>query len=149
MPKSNELTPRQSTFAYLFASGKLSGAEAARRAGYALPGRAAWTLKKQEPVRRLIESIRNSVVDPVDALAEHLDRLAAMRDAALDSRCISAAVAAEIARGRAAGFLDRRSCAEQPTSAPDSLELVERLTARLADPNVRAIVREALAAYPD
>lgn len=149
MRSSSVLTTRQETFARALARGDISATEAARRAGYRHPDRAAHRLRNVQKVRRLVAEIRNHVRDPAEALAEHLDHLADLRDTAIAIGNYAAAVRAEIARGRAAGFLDRRSRVEQPTPVPDSLELMERLAARLAEPGIRAIIRAALATYPD
>lgn len=104
------MTQRQKVFAHEYIQHG-NATEAAKAAGYS-PRSAhvqGCTLLKNPKVADYIQNLQNrSAVAASCTYEEHLDKLAELRDAALECGQISAAVAAETARGKAAGHYTER-----------------------------------------
>ena len=103
------ITPRQEEFARLVATSMLTYTEAARRAGYTKqPDQAGFRLmsSKYSPkvVARVVQ-IKEELSERYDVTFEnHVQKMAEIRDAALDKGNFTAAVAAEKSRGQVAGL---------------------------------------------
>lgn len=109
------LTPKQEAFAHAVASGKTQ-ADAYRASFSATKmkattiAQAASRLMADSNVSAMVERLRKPVADAAQVtLAGHLSRLSDLSDAAEKEGKYSAAVAAEIARGKAAGLYVERS----------------------------------------
>jgi phage terminase small subunit len=105
-----QLTPKQEAFAQAVATGKTQ-ADAYRHAFNASKMKAqtiqskACLLMADGKVRARVAELRKPVVEAVQiTLASHLSRLADLSDKAEQEGKYSAAVAAEIARGKASGL---------------------------------------------
>lgn len=109
------LTPKQEAFAHAVASGKTQ-ADAYRSAFNATKmkattiSQAASRLMADSNVCAMVAELRKPVADAAQVtLAGHLTRLSELSDAAEKEGKYSAAVAAEIARGKAAGLYVERT----------------------------------------
>ena len=106
---------KMENFCLEMAKGKLS-ASAAYRIAYdadkATPktvNEAASRLMKNSKVAARLAELREPAVKEVGfTLKEHLDNLAELKEAAVELRQVSAAVSAEVARGKASGFYVER-----------------------------------------
>jgi phage terminase small subunit len=111
--KQEELNSRQEKFAQNVVKG-MSKTKAALKAGYS-PKIAAnmgssLTGKNNPKVQKRIDSLQKGAADRVMLnLSTHLLDLAEIRDKALQKGSFSAAVAAEVARGKAAGLYVTKS----------------------------------------
>ncbi|NBU30621.1 MAG: terminase [Actinobacteria bacterium] len=125
------LTPKQEKFAQEVASGQ-SLADAYRAAFSVRPStkpesiwQAASKLMANPKVSPRVDELRQvAAQNAVLTLEGHLDDLKALRDAAVSSGQLSAAISAEIARGKAAGVHVERSAVtvttkELPASVDD------------------------------
>lgn len=105
------LTPKQEAFAQAVASGK-SQADAYRAAYNCKPETKPETVQQcasrimaDRKVAARVAEIRAPIVERARmTLEQHLEDLMALREAAKEARQFSAAIAAEIARGKAAGI---------------------------------------------
>lgn len=94
---------RHERFAQELAKGK-SQAEAYELAGYAPSEPNASRLTRNDKVQARVVELQNRAAARAEmTLQTHLDDLAELRDAAKQARQYSAAISAEIARGKAAG----------------------------------------------
>lgn len=99
------LTERQEQFARIYATGTVTQTEAARQAGYANPRQFAVELMQNESVLERIRELKEELSIKFEVTFEnHVKKLSEIRDAALDKGNFTAAVAAEKARGQAAGL---------------------------------------------
>lgn len=107
----SELTPKQEAFAQAVASGKSQSD--AYRAAYTVAittkadtvNQKASRLMSEGKVRARVEELRAPVVEAAQiTLASHLERLRALSAAAEAGNQFSAAIAAEVARGKASGL---------------------------------------------
>jgi phage terminase small subunit len=99
------LTERQEQFARIYATGTVTQTEAARQAGYANPRQFAVDLMQNESVLERIRELKEELSIKFEVTFEnHVKKLSEIRDAALDKGNFTAAVAAEKARGQAAGL---------------------------------------------
>lgn len=99
------LTERQEQFARLYATGTVTQTEAARQAGYANPRQFAVELMQNESILERIRELKEELSIKFEVTFEnHVKKLSEIRDAALDKGNFTAAVAAEKARGQAAGL---------------------------------------------
>ena len=112
MGRPKELTPKQMKFAELLVTneGKLTATEAAKQAGYE-PERARFTASElRNPNRyplvvKYIGELRTELQKKYEVTYEnHVSELAKIRNDALKKGAWSAAVNAEVARGKAAGL---------------------------------------------
>ena len=100
------MTPKQAAFVQQYLV-DLNAAQAAIRAGYSAKTAAAIgyeNLKKPEIAAVITEQRRKIAARADFTVDEHMDLLATIRDKAIAEGKYSAAVAAEIARGKVAGF---------------------------------------------
>lgn len=99
------LTERQEQFCRLYATGTVTQTEAARQAGYANPRQAATEQMNNPSVLERIKELKEELSIKFEVTFEnHVKKLSEIRDAALDKGNFTAAVAAEKARGQAAGL---------------------------------------------
>ena len=108
-----KLTPKQEKFAQNVAKG-MRKKDAAQQAGYSEKnaGRAGTVLSSdQNPlVKNRIHELQTKAADKAElTLGTHLVDLKEIRDGAMRNRAWSAAVTAEVARGKAAGLYVNRS----------------------------------------
>ena len=132
-----KLTPKQMLFVTNYVqqtlTGKISAAEAARLAGYSV-GRARQTaheLLNPKINPYIVEAINEMKQDLYEtsgvSMASHLTALKEMRDEARGDKHYSAAINAEVARGRVAGFYDLKNKTEESMDQLSKEELVEIL----------------------
>ena len=112
MTQPKRLTEMQMKFAYELVTneGRKTGAECAITAGYSPDAAVVYASKLQNPktyplVVQYIGQLRNEYQKKYDVTFErHISELAKLRDNARESKAWSAAVNAEVARGKAAGL---------------------------------------------
>ncbi len=132
-----KLTPKQMLFVTNYVqgtlTGKISASEAARKAGYSM-NRARQTAhdllnaKKSPFIVEAISEMKQDLYETSGvSMASHLTALKEMRDEARDDKHYSAAINAEVARGRVAGFYDLKNKAEESMDTMSKEELVEIL----------------------
>ena len=110
---SKKLTPKQEKFAQNVAKGMKKN-EAAKKAGYSEKNAAragtVLTSKSNPVVQKRIHQLQTKAADKASlSLGNHLTDLKEMRDGAIRNGAWSAAVTAEVARGKAAGLYVNRS----------------------------------------
>jgi len=99
------LTERQEQFARVYATGTVTQTEAARQAGYSTPRQSAVDIMQNPVVLERIKELKEELSIKFEVTFEnHVKKLSEIRDAALDKGNFTAAVAAEKARGQAAGL---------------------------------------------
>lgn len=107
------LTERQEKFARIYATQDVTQTEAARQAGYKDPSNAAshfMSGKRFPLVLKRVQEIKEELAQKYEVTFEnHVMRMAQIRDLALTGKNFTAAVAAEKARGQAAGLYITRS----------------------------------------
>ena len=115
MTKKNKdkLTPRQEKFAQNVAKG-MSKTQSAMEAGYspknAQKAGTALASDQNPKIKNRIQALQDRAADLVSVtLGTHLDDLKDIRDGAVGAGMWSAAVAAEVARGKAAGLYVKKS----------------------------------------
>jgi len=110
MGKKPTLTEKQRKFAYELVTneGRITSTEAAKRAGYGSPRERAYELqnpRKFPLVVKYIGEIRDELQKKYDiTFQRHISELAKIRDQAREKGAWSAAVNAEVARGKAGGL---------------------------------------------
>jgi phage terminase small subunit len=110
MGKKPTLTEKQRKFAFELVTneGRITGTEAAKRAGYSSPRERAYELqnpRKFPLVVKYIGEIRDELQKKYDiTFKRHISELAKIRDQAREKGAWSAAVNAEVARGKAGGL---------------------------------------------
>jgi phage terminase small subunit len=140
LPK--KLTEMQMKFAYELVTneGRKTGAECAIAAGYSPDAAVVYASKLQNPktyplVVQYIGQLRNEYQKKYDVTFErHISELAKLRDNARESKAWSAAVNAEVARGKAAGLY-----VEQKIIRTGSLS---DLTAEQLETRMKEIIQE-------
>ena len=110
---SKKLTPKQEKFAQNVAKGMKKN-EAAKKAGYSEKNAAragtVLTSKSNPVVQKRIHQLQTKAADKASlSLGTHLTDLKDIRDGAMRNSAWSAAVSAEVARGKAAGLYVNRS----------------------------------------
>lgn len=132
-----KLTPKQMLFVTNYVqrtlTGKISAAEAARTAGYTM-NRARQTAhdllnpQKNPFVVEAINELKQDLYETAGvSMASHLSSLKDIREAAIESKHYSAAVNAEVNRGRVAGFYDNKSQVENSLDNMSKEELIKVL----------------------
>lgn len=132
-----KLTPKQMLFVANYVqqtlTGKISAAEAARLAGYS-QNRARQTahdLLNPKTNPYIVEAINELKQDLYEtsgvSMASHLTALKEMRDEARGDKHYSAAINAEVARGRVAGFYDLKNKTDESMDQMSKDELIELL----------------------
>ena len=132
-----KLTPKQMLFVTNYVqgtlTGKISAAEAARQAGYA-DGRARQTAHEllnphlNPFVVEAVNELKQDLYETAGvSMASHLSSLKDIREAALEGKHYSAAVNAEVNRGRVAGFYDNKAQVENSLDSMSKEELIKVL----------------------
>ena len=129
---SKKLTPKQEKFAQNVAKGMKKN-EAAKKAGYSEKNAAragtVLTSNSNPVVQKRIHQLQTKAADKASlSLGNHLTDLKEIRDGAMRNGAWSAAVTAEVARGKAAGLYVNRS--ELIVNRVDTMskdEVVERM----------------------
>ena len=132
-----KLTPKQMLFVTNYVqstlTGKMSASEAARKAGYSQTRarQTAHELLNPKINPYIVEAINEMKQDLYEtsgvSMASHLTALKEMRDEARDSNHYSAAINAEVARGRVAGFYELKNKAEDSMEQMSKDELIQIL----------------------
>lgn len=133
------LTPKQESFCIAVASGK--GISDAYRIAYDHEGmkpasvnRMASELMTDLRITSRIAELKAPVIAAAQlTLADHLADLKALRDAAKAAEQFSAAISAEVSRGKASGLYVDRS----EITGKDGKPLVEAITINLVKPDAR------------
>ena len=142
MTQPKRLTEMQMKFAYELVTneGRKTGAECAIAAGYSPDAAIVYASKLQNPktyplVVQYIGQLRSEYQKKYDVTFErHISELAKLRDNARESKAWSAAVNAEVARGKAAGLY-----VEQKIIRTGKLE---DLTAEQLEARMKEIINE-------
>jgi phage terminase small subunit len=142
MTQPKRLTEMQMKFAHELVTneGRKTGAECAIAAGYSPDAAVVYASKLQNPktyplVVQYIGQLRNEYQKKYDVTFErHISELAKLRDNARESKAWSAAVNAEVARGKAAGLY-----VEQKIIRTGSLS---DLTAEQLETRMKEIIQE-------
>ncbi len=142
MTQPKRLTEMQMKFAYELVTneGRKTGAECAIAAGYSPEAAIVYASKLQNPktyplVVQYIGQLRSEYQKKYDVTFErHISELAKLRDNARESKAWSAAVNAEVARGKAAGLY-----VEQKIIRTGKLE---DLTAEQLEARMKEIINE-------
>jgi hypothetical protein len=109
------LTDKQERFAVIYATKGVTATEAAKAAGYpdgtaSVIGNAMLRLDKHANVQRRIMELKNELAKKFEVTFEkHIQKMAEIRDAAMEKGNYASAVAAEKSRGQAAGLYVSRS----------------------------------------
>ena len=132
-----KLTPKQMLFVTNYVqgtlTGKISAAEAARKAGYAndRARQTAHELLNPNMNPFVVEAVNEMKQDLYEtagvSMASHLSSLKEIREAAMENKHYSAAVNAEVNRGRVAGFYDNKAQAENSLDSLSKEELIKVL----------------------
>jgi len=132
-----KLTPKQMLFVTNYVqstlTGKMSASEAARKAGYSQTRarQTAHELLNPKINPYIVEAINEMKQDLYEtsgvSMASHLTALKEMRDEARDNNHYSAAINAEVARGRVAGFYELKNKAEDSMEQMSKDELIQIL----------------------
>ena len=127
------LTPKHKKFARLYVQG-LSGAEAARRAGFtkhkygAKVQGSALIRKNPLVVNEIIELLQKEREREAVSMESHLTELSRLRDEARDSGQVSAAISAEVSRGRAAGlYIEKKEVTLSKVETTSTEDLISSL----------------------
>ena len=132
-----KLTPKQMLFVTNYVqqtlTGKISASEAARMAGYSQnrARQTAYELLNPKINPYIVEAVNEMKQDLYEtsgvSMASHLTALKEMRDEARGDKHYSAAINAEVARGRVAGFYDRKNKSEETMDQMSKDELIDLL----------------------
>lgn len=132
-----KLTPKQMLFVTNYVqqtlTGKISASEAARMAGYSQnrARQTAYELLNPKINPYIVEAVNEMKQDLYEtsgvSMASHLTALKEMRDEARDDKHYSAAINAEVARGRVAGFYDLKNKSEETMDQMSKDELIDLL----------------------
>ena len=132
-----KLTPKQMLFVTNYVqgtlTGKISASEAARKAGYSQnrARQTAYELLNPKINPYIVEAINEMKQDLYEtsgvSMASHLTALKEMRDEARGDKHYSAAINAEVARGRVAGFYDLKNKTDESMDQMSKDELIELL----------------------
>lgn len=123
------MTPKQEAFCLAFVQSD-SALEAYRKAGYSegmadktASEAASRLLKTSNVIARIAEIRSKGAEEAAMTIAQHLSDLKELRDAAKGEGKYSAAVAAEVARGKASGFyVDKLEATVTTKELPSSVD---------------------------
>ena len=142
------LTPAHKKFCQLYVQGA-SGAEAARRSGFTkhkfgakVQGSA---LLRKNPLiaNHIIELIQTERERAAVSMDSHLTELSHLRDQAIDSGQLPAAISAEVSRGRAAGlYVERKEVTVSKIETLSNEELFTRLQDIVEKSNIKMVENE-------
>lgn len=136
------LTPKKEAFAQAVVSG-MSQSDA-YRASFNVKAatkpetvnQAASRLMADSNVSARVEELRVPVVKAAQiTLASHLERLRSLSEAAESSNQFSAAITAEVARGKASGLYVEKTEVTGADGGPVQIARIERVIVRPANPN--------------
>lgn len=123
----NGLTLKQEMYCHAYVTCS-SIEEACRVSGFA-------SAPKSAKIAARIQNMRSKIQKGMITMEEHMNKLADLRDAAASEGKYGAAITAEVYRGRAAGFYDRKAeVINNDRDATDlSLEEIDAQLARIGD----------------
>jgi hypothetical protein len=143
--KHRPLSPRHKKFCQLYIQG-MSGAEAARRAGFT---KHKFGAKAQgSALLRRNPLIRNHIIDLMTrereraavSMESHLTELSRLRDEAADSGQISSAISAEISRGKVAGlYIEKKEVTVNKIESMSDDELRAKLQELINGSNIKVV----------
>lgn len=143
--KHRPLSPRHKKFCQLYIQG-MSGAEAARRAGFT---KHKFGAKAQgSALLRRNPLIRNHIIDLMTrereraavSMESHLTELSRLRDEAADSGQISSAISAEISRGKVAGlYVEKKEVTVNKIESMSDDELRAKLQELINGSNIKVV----------
>lgn len=157
--KHRPLQPKHKKFCQLYIQG-LSGAEAARRAGftkhkYGAKAQGSALLRRNPLVANyIIDLLKKEQERAAVSMESHLTELSLLRDEARDSGQISSAISAEVSRGRAAGlYIEKKEVTVSKVETMSDDELMSRLKDLLDGSNMKVLndvpYREELVSSPE
>ena len=143
--KHRPLQPKHKKFCSLYVQG-MSGAEAARRAGFTKHKFGAKAqgsaLLRRNPLiaNHIIDLLRKEVERQNVSMESHLTELSRLRDEAVDSGQISSAISAEISRGKAAGlYIEKKEVTVNKVETMSDEELRSKLQDLLDGSNMKVV----------
>jgi len=143
--KHRPLQPKHKKFCQLYIQG-LSGAEAARRAGftkhkYGAKAQGSALLRRNPLVANyIIDLLKKEQERAAVSMESHLTELSLLRDEARDSGQISSAISAEVSRGRAAGlYVEKKEVTVSKVETMSDDELMSRLKELLDGSNMKVL----------
>ncbi len=142
------LTPKHKKFCRLYVQG-LSAAKAARQAGFTtkmisskVQG-SAMIRKNPLVVNHIIELMTKERDRGSVTMNSHLTELSQLRDQAVDSGQLPAAISAEVSRGRAAGlYIEKKEITVSKIETLSNEELYTRLQDIIGKSNIKVIENE-------
>mgnify|MGYP003652881098 CR=1 FL=1 len=142
------LTPKHKKFCRLYMQG-LSAAKAARQAGFTtnmisskVQG-SAMIRKNPLVVNHIIELMTKERNRSDVSMGSHLTELSHLRDQAIDSGQLPAAISAEVSRGRAAGlYIERKEVTVSKIETLSNEELFTRLQDIVEKSNIKMVENE-------
>ena len=139
------LSPAHKKFCRLYVQG-LSGAEAARRAGftkhkYGANAQGSALLRRNPLIaNHIIELLQKERERASVSMDSHLTELSRLRDEAVDSGQISSAISAEVSRGRAAGlYIEKKEVTVNKVESMSDEELRSKLQDLLDGSNIQVV----------
>lgn len=143
--KHRPLQPKHKKFCQLYIQG-MSGAEAARRAGftkhkYGAKAQGSALLRRNPLVANyIIDLLRKEQERAAVSMESHLTELSLLRDEARDSGQISSAISAEVSRGRAAGlYIEKKEVTVSKVETMSDEELRSKLQDLLDGSNMKVL----------
>ena len=143
--KHRPLQPKHKKFCALYVQG-MSGAEAARRAGFTKHKFGAKAqgsaLLRRNPLiaNHIIDLLRKEAERQNVSMESHLTELSRLRDEAVDTGQISSAISAEISRGKAAGlYVEKKEVTVNKVETMSDDELRSRLQELLDGSNMKVV----------
>ena len=143
--KHRPLQPKHKKFCQLYVQG-MSGAEAARRAGFTKHKFGAKAqgsaLLRRNPLiaNHIIDLMKKEHERAAVSMESHLTELSLLRDEARDSGQISSAISAEVSRGRAAGlYIEKKEVTVSKVETMSDDELRSRLQQLLDGSNMKVL----------
>jgi phage terminase small subunit len=142
------LTPKHKKFCRLYVQG-MSAAAAARKSGFTtnmisskVQG-SAMIRKNPLVVNHIIELLTKDKERSDVSMETHLTELSHLRDQAVDTGQVAAAISAEVSRGRAAGlYIDRKEVTVSKVENMTTEELFTRLQEIMNKSNMKVIEHE-------
>ena len=139
------LSSAHKKFCRLYVQG-LSGAEAARRAGftkhkYGAKAQGSALLRRNPLIaNHIIELLQKERERASVSMDSHLTELSRLRDEAVDSGQISSAISAEVSRGRAAGlYIEKKEVTVNKVESMSDEELRSKLQDLLDGSNIQVV----------
>ena len=143
--KHRPLNPSHKKFCRLYIQG-MSGAEAARRAGftkhkYGAKAQGSALLRRNPLIaNHIIELLQKERERQNVAMESHLTELSRLRDEAVDTGQISSAISAEVSRGRVAGlYVEKKEVTVNKIESMSDEELQSKLLDLLNGSNMQVV----------